>query len=110
MSVLIKGVEMPTDCVYCKWHTRWGCGITGIRTNTAQGCPLIEVPTPHGRLIDADAFRRRAAMQAAGAQLGMIRHANDNEQGKWLTTLTERAGFVEDIDRAPTIIEAEEEP
>ena len=28
MSVLIKGMEMPKDCVYCKWHTRWGCGIT----------------------------------------------------------------------------------
>lgn len=64
MSVLVKGVDMPKDCVYCKWHTRWGCGITGIRTNTAQGCPLIEVPTPHGRLIDADAVCYQLEKQA----------------------------------------------
>lgn len=59
MSILVKGVDMPKDCVFCKWHTRWGCGITGIRTNTAQGCPLVEVPTPHGRLIDADALEEK---------------------------------------------------
>ena len=55
MSVLIKGIEMPKDCVSCRWHARWGCEITGIVTNGAQGCPLVEVP-PHGRLIDADAL------------------------------------------------------
>lgn len=54
MSVLIKGMEMPESCVTCRWHERWGCGLTGIGTNTAEGCPLVSIPTPHGRLIDAD--------------------------------------------------------
>ena len=58
MGVYIKGMEMPKDCVSCRWHARWGCEITGIVTNTAQGCPLIEVPTPHGPLIDADVLER----------------------------------------------------
>lgn len=46
MSILIKGVDMPKDCVSCRWHARWGCEITGIVTNAAQGCPLVEIPTP----------------------------------------------------------------
>lgn len=28
MSILIKGVDMPKDCVSCRWHARWGCEIT----------------------------------------------------------------------------------
>ena len=54
MSVLIKGMEMPKDCVSCRWHARWGCEITHRVTNVAQRCPLVEVPTPHGRLTDTD--------------------------------------------------------
>lgn len=54
MSILIKGVEMPMDCVSCRWHERWGCELTGIETNTAKGCLLVSIPTPHGRLIDGD--------------------------------------------------------
>lgn len=63
MSVLIKGMEMPKDCVACRWHTRWGCEIAGIVTNTAQGCPLVEVPTPHGRLVDIDEVYRVLSKQ-----------------------------------------------
>lgn len=58
MSILVKGVDMPKDCVACRWHARWGCEITGIVTNAAQGCPLVEIPTPHGRLIAADKLER----------------------------------------------------
>lgn len=81
MSILVKGMEMPKDCVSCRWHASWGCEITGIVTNTAQGCPLEEVPTPHGRLIDAD---RAITMSISG---GEMYH----------------------ISAAPTIIEAEED-
>ena len=58
MSVLIKGMKMPKDCVSCRWHARWGCEITHLVTNSAQRCPLVEVPTPHGRLIDAEKLER----------------------------------------------------
>lgn len=87
MSVLVKGVDMPKDCMYCKWHTRWGCGITGIRTNTAQGCPLIEVPTPHGRLIDAEKLERDIEQY----------HLSDGKFQHWVQVQN-------------SIIEAEEEP
>lgn len=94
MSVLIKGMEMPKDCVSCRWHERWGCELTGIGTNTAKGCPLVSIPTPHGRLIDADAILSQYNGNILTAQ-------NDYAEG-----LRDAA---EDIKTAPTIIEAEEE-
>ena len=52
MSVLVKGMEMPESCDTCflsKWDTcneRFYCMF--------DACPLVEVPAPHGKLIDAD--------------------------------------------------------
>ena len=70
MSVLIKGMEMPKNCpcelvgigydMYCSF-------VHGIPARVREydeccekktrpdWCPLIEVPEPHGRLIDVDA-------------------------------------------------------
>lgn len=74
MSVLIKGMKMPKYCIECKFcgsgsinEFEFWCGLTGSRLGaigdivlwedmSAADCPLIEVPTPHGRLIDADAL------------------------------------------------------
>ena len=66
MSILIKGMEMPTSCGDCKafvcykqWAGDMGDCFCGITKNDAKAkeknadCPLIELP-PHGRLIDAD--------------------------------------------------------
>ena len=63
MSILIKGMEMPKKCEQC-----WFFGSDSARVGycyllkgelplpdgVPQDCQLIEVPTPHGRLIDAD--------------------------------------------------------
>ena len=72
MSILIKGMEMPKYCMGCKFcgsgsidEFEYWCGLTGSRLGAigdvvlwedmrAADCPLVEVPTPHGRLIDAD--------------------------------------------------------
>ena len=70
MSVLIKGMEMPTDCESCPCKTTDAFGGIGCQTTgyiplrkANQGrpdwCPLVPVPE-HGRLIDADEFLRRA--------------------------------------------------
>lgn len=60
MSVLIKGFDKPKDCFncdfnmydcYCKINNGkidrddWTCDKT---------CPIVEVPTPHGDMIDID--------------------------------------------------------
>ena len=62
MSILIKGMDMPESCYECAYSIeRVGiCSITqgGCEWghNRPPHCPLIEIPTPHGRLIDADAL------------------------------------------------------
>ena len=62
MSVLIKGMEMPKSCEECplccdeafgsyKCYRVKGWGDDNSR---AYDCPIVEVPTPHGDLIDSD--------------------------------------------------------
>lgn len=60
-GVYIKGMEMPDCCLDCPLYNGHGCKATLQMfhpiTNVAvrvEGCPLIEVKTPHGRLIDND--------------------------------------------------------
>lgn len=55
MSVLIKGIEMPNDCSECFVKVRECDVIEPLKINERpRDCPLVEVSTPHGRLIDAD--------------------------------------------------------
>lgn len=120
MSVLIKGMEMPKCCAECvagayeynendercfvcgfiKSQHPWECEhveIDGIDTTKARAdfCPLIEIPTPHGRLIDADAFKNyiRSGYEE-------MKHLF-NENLKVATLVTE--SFCKDIDEQPTI-------
>lgn len=51
-SVLIRGMEMPERCGQC--FLRVGnCKQRIYMEQRPKGCPLVEIPTPHGRLIDA---------------------------------------------------------
>ena len=68
MSILIKGMEMPTRCIACQMnYDSCACILTGSRfykynTEFDPGeerltdCPLAPVPE-HGRLIDGDALK-----------------------------------------------------
>lgn len=65
MSVLIKGMEMPKNCHECSlcFVDSSAIGYCYLRDECSDAestylerrvdCPLVEVPTPHGRLIDA---------------------------------------------------------
>lgn len=68
MSILIRGMEMPTSCGDCKafvCYRQWAgdagdcfCGITKSDAKAKEknaDCPLVPVP-PHGDLIDRDAL------------------------------------------------------
>ena len=67
MSVLIKGVDMPTQCYDCYLVAQdpdgKGLYCKFLKEDIADwcsrlpNCPLIEVPTPHGRLADCDAVK-----------------------------------------------------
>ena len=56
MSILIKGMEMPTEgmviAIY-KLNDKFYASVHGTELS-----PLVSVP-PHGRLIDADALKRK---------------------------------------------------
>ena len=56
MGVFIKGMEMPERCGQC--FLRVGnCKQRIYMEQRPKNCPLVEIPTPHGRLIDADAIQ-----------------------------------------------------
>ena len=61
MSVLIKGMEMPTSCMTCLFQNPYMGGWCSLPNDNSNAysrrcdCPLIPIP-PHGRLIDADAL------------------------------------------------------
>ena len=93
MSILIKGMDMPETCTMC-WLSPI-CPVWVKEVSRHKGydyrlpdCPLVEVPTPHGRLIDADELIIFEA-HVDGAQNGL------------------RFVPAEFIEAAPTIIEAE---
>ena len=62
MGVYIKGMSIPDNCESCAFATGFGfclaksdnfCGYTND-CKRPEWCPLVEVPEPHGDLIDKD--------------------------------------------------------
>ena len=91
MSVLIKGMKMPETCNECYLREKYVCPILRCVVEgyyRPSFCPIVPVPTPHGRLVDAD-------------KLPVVDFF-DNED--WWIVVHKK-----DIDKSPTIIEAEEE-
>ena len=95
MSVLIKDMEMPTNCDVC--FMRDACEYSMPLGKRLTECPLIEIP-PHGRLIDADALADRCSRQATDEW-------NKSTGTNWGYAY---ATFESDVEDAPTVIEAEE--
>lgn len=82
MSVLIKGISSLNEGLYQiqdgKIHAYKGNG------GKTEGYDLIEVPTPHGRLIDADALPHYTGYALSASEVAKA------------------------VETAPTIIDAEE--
>ena len=106
MSILIEGMKLPQHAaVNGEKDTAYKCVILAHPGNSVelvidskfaspydnghniQRYPLTEIPTPHGRLIDADEL-----LEAMGKAVEKDRH--------WVN-------FFAIVDEAPTIIEAE---
>ena len=105
MSILIRGMEMPTSCEDCPLEncdenyygdeSNHRCSLIykGYTSDNRyekrrNDCPLVPIP-PHGRLIDADALEYHA----------------DNVRDTM--GRTEKTVMWNKIQSAPTIIEAE---
>ena len=68
MGIFIKGMEMPEKCGDCPFFGLQSAGngmyydycnayrglVYDADNSVSMYCPLVEVPTPHGRLKDAD--------------------------------------------------------
>ena len=60
MSVIVKGMEMPKNCWECSLSDiddDYGrcclySGIACLTIGRQDNCPLVEIPTPHGDLVD----------------------------------------------------------
>ena len=114
MGVYIKGMEMPKDCAHCSFQGFGGrmnerilCMLTGTndyinQQSKFEDCPLIDVPTPHGRLIDADALDIRKREQQAWQD---YEHNPDNEYLEGVKDGLHEAS--KQLSTAMTIIEAE---
>lgn len=101
MSVLIKGMKMPTKCTGCPFvrdvgdYIFVGCELdVGLAVNRAfpyrhVDCPLVPVP-PHGRLGDLDRLEAKWANCDHGVYY-------------------DKMNFVQSIQKAPTIIPEEGE-
>lgn len=109
MSVLIKGMEMPKSCIGCQFGSIESCDETeplkirctihgdfAHEVDWHEVCPLVEVPTPHGRLIDADALENEAQMRLL-------------ECNKYDNQFQKPYEVMRAIALAPTIIESEHE-
>lgn len=116
MSILIKGMEMPTNCKDCLFDIDGLCLINwNIEAKYAvtHSCPLIPIPL-HGRLIDADAFlteQRHLYCENCARRKGM-----KNGKMKFVYDIGDApcraCGYgdvLDDIEEAPTIIEVEGE-
>ena len=107
MSILICGMEMPKNCKSCM-DTRLNVAVSvfgamcpfcekifladiDIKKQRLDDCPLVEIPTPHGRLGDLDALK-------AQYKYG---EADSEDERLWMMNIR-RA-----ITNAPTVIEAE---
>ena len=101
MSILIKDMDIPQKCGQCKLyhaeHPMHCMAVEGHRTVGApygmprpDWCPLIEIPTPHGRLVDIKSVEDRK-----------FTTVRTEYQRGWNVALDSV------VDNAPTVIEAE---
>jgi len=66
MGVFIKNMKLPINCHMCVAGFGGFCHVSPPETDgecphkgKPKWCPMISVPEPHGRLIDADALFRK---------------------------------------------------
>ena len=96
MSLLIKNWQMADWKELLKWAK------IGLNNAMIGEFAEVEELQPHGRLIDADKMRESIRKQTAFLRILGGEFAEIAE--------TLEKGFLQEIDNAPTIIPAEEEP
>jgi len=118
MSVLIKGMKMPTSCEKCPCKTAdafggLGCQATGyiplrkVNQNRPDWCPLVPIP-PHGRLGDLDSLAL-LVLNWISTQEKAYLHEDSNALAWRLGAKAMGNQIYRDIKAYPTVIPAEPE-
>lgn len=103
MSILIRGMEMPEHCGYCRFRYDGICHALQKTQYSKDECPLSYVP-PYTRLIDAETLYCRLVNEPIRAVDGIPFDAD------WWTRITDAyEQAIDAVEQAPTIIEAEGE-
>lgn len=106
MIVLVRDMRFPNYCSDCEFSKPWGnsgtyCSRHPERESVKYGeekpewCPIADVPTPHGRLIDGDKVLE-IAMEWCPDDDGTVGKIGDLRE------------LLDEIEAMPTVIEAEE--
>lgn len=122
MSILIRGMNMPTSCEKCRFCVNgftddapmYECATQSYDNVSVlveysgkpfdfrpDWCPLLELPEKHGRLIDADELIRELASEHVGGLEAIKKYTNADTWTSGLHTAWRL------IDDSPTVIEAE---
>ena len=89
MGVYNPWAEMPRSCVVCDYRDKcpiFSQNFYGLSSYKHDCCPLVEIPVPHGRIVDVDELPSFCVIDSL-----------ENT----------RCVLWREIDDAPTIIEAE---
>lgn len=120
MSVLVRGMKMPETCIECPLQYGGWCFVAPADVDDTrvaptvdkayeQGkpkwCPLTEIPTPHGPLIDKEKLYNRFAELAEEARETFNKLTPYDRT--WSAIMTERAAFKHDVMKAQEVIPAE---
>ena len=102
MSVIVKGMEMPSGCQSCDFsddETRFCKAAKEYIPMLGKPgfCHLVELPKKHGRLIEAERLRAEFPYPSEG--MGGWRNPDE--------ALVHKTGVWAAIDCAETIVEAE---
>ncbi len=91
MSIILEGIDMPKECkgIELVFIPKDGDIIYNSESMSIGADRIVEIPTPHGRLIDKDE---------------LLSHLKKDP----LFDLVERYGVSGVIESRPTILEAEE--
>jgi hypothetical protein len=111
MSVIVKGMDMPENCLDCQFSTDLGdcyatfsAGADFDIPNRPENCPLVKLPENHGRLIDADAFVECLENEFKRG------YENDQKSDADMKMLIAKMHelIITEIQKRPTVVESEE--
>lgn len=113
MSILIRGMKMPKDCLECELYggiySFSGCNVASLgipkRYNydphiRPEWCPLVKLPERHGDLIDKDAL--------VTEMINGIRAGNLEDGYEEYQNINNMDDCVKCVKYADVVIEAEE--